>query len=73
MGGVVLVLNTTKGNELCLSVSGDNMNKFLNENWRDVLKVIGQPTYEALGLIAHTIATEAAKTVPFKDVFLDLE
>ncbi|GFG36384.1 hypothetical protein Cfor_06103 [Coptotermes formosanus] len=54
VGGVVLVLNTTKGNELCLSVSGDNMNKFLNENWRDVLKDTGDSASDT-GSLAFTV------------------
>ena len=53
----------------CLTVSADNMNTFINENWRIVIKEIGQPTYEALGLIVHNMITNAAKTVPYKDVF----
>nr|UES72773.1 ssp1 protein [Reticulitermes aculabialis] len=54
-------------------VLGDNMNTFINENWREVLKVVGKPTYDALGLIIHTMITEASKTVPYKNVFLDVE
>ena len=49
------------------------MNTFINENWRIVIKEIGQPTYEALGLIVHNMITNAAKTVPYKDVFDDTE
>jgi hypothetical protein len=56
-----------------VSISGDAMNKFMNENWREVLKQLGKPTYDALGLIVHTILTEAAKTVPYKDIFDDTE
>jgi hypothetical protein len=49
------------------------VNTFLNENWQAVLNEIGQPTYDALGLIAHTMLTQAARTVPYKDVFDDTE
>jgi hypothetical protein len=56
-----------------MSVSGDNMNAFINENWRGVLKEIGQPTYDAISLIVHNIISAAAKTVPYKDMFDDTE
>ena len=49
------------------------MNKFINENWRAVLKEIGQPTYDALGLIVHMMITESASMVPYKDVFDGVE
>jgi hypothetical protein len=49
------------------------MNAFINENWRLVLKEIGKPTYDALGLIVHNIITAAARTVPYKDLFDDSE
>jgi hypothetical protein len=56
-----------------LSVTGDTMNKFINENWRAVLKEIGKPTYDALGLIVHKILSDAARMVPYKDLFDDTE
>jgi hypothetical protein len=49
------------------------MNKFINENWREVLKVVGKPTYDALGLVVHTIVSDSSKTVPYKNIFLDVE
>ena len=49
------------------------MNKFINENWKAVLQEIGQPTYDALGLIVHTMLTRSAQTVPYKDVFDDVQ
>jgi hypothetical protein len=49
------------------------MNKFINANWRAVLKEIGQPAYDALGLHIHRVFSEAAKTVPYKDIFDDTE
>jgi len=57
----------------CLIVSADNMNAFINENWRAVMKEIGQPTYDALGLIIHTMLSGAARSVPYKDIFDDTE
>jgi hypothetical protein len=49
------------------------MNAFINENWRAVLKELGQPTYDALALIVNNIIGAAAKTVPYKDMFDDTE
>jgi hypothetical protein len=45
------------------------MNKFINENWRTVLQELGPSTYDALGLVAHKIIIDAARTVPYKDIF----
>jgi hypothetical protein len=49
------------------------MNHFINENWREVLNELGQPTYDALGLIVHKILSDAAATVPYKDMFDDTD
>jgi hypothetical protein len=49
------------------------MNKFINENWKEVLKEIGKPTYDALGLIVHKILSDAARMVPYKHLFDDTE
>jgi hypothetical protein len=45
------------------------VNQFINENWQEVLKELGQPTYDALGLVVHKILSGAARTVPYKDLF----
>jgi hypothetical protein len=49
------------------------MNQFINDNWRDVLRELGQPTYDALGLVVHTILTNTLKVVPYKDLFDDTD
>jgi hypothetical protein len=49
------------------------MNRLINENWWPVLKQMGQPGYDALGLNIHSIFSEATKTVPYKDIFDDPE
>jgi hypothetical protein len=49
------------------------MNSFVNANWRAVLKQVERPTFDALGLSVHRIFSEAARTVPYKDIFDDLE
>jgi hypothetical protein len=57
----------------CLPLSGDYMNNFINENWRLVWEEKGLLLYNAFGSIAHTIFSEAVKTVPYKDIFDDVE
>lgn len=54
-------------------VLADAMNKFINENWREVLKQLGQPTYDAISLVINNILTGIAKSVPYKDVIGDTE
>jgi hypothetical protein len=49
------------------------MNSFINTNWRAVLKQVDRPAYDALGLSVHRIFSEAARTVPYKDIFDDSE
>jgi hypothetical protein len=57
----------------CLCVSGDIMNRFLNANWRAVMKQIGRSIYDALGLSINEIFSDAAKTVPYQDIFDGVE
>jgi hypothetical protein len=49
------------------------MNKFINENWRTLLKELGQPSYDALGSIAHKIISDAARMIPYRDLFDDTD
>ncbi|PNF31883.1 hypothetical protein B7P43_G07895 [Cryptotermes secundus] len=61
--------NLFGGNE----VLGYYVNKLINANWRAVLKQLGESINEAFGLTIHRIFSEAAKTVPYKDFFDDIE
>jgi hypothetical protein len=54
---------------LCLSVSGNEGNKYLNDNWRAIVQLHGKGTYKTLGLILHKILSQAATTVLYKDIF----
>jgi hypothetical protein len=49
------------------------MNKFINENWRDIIIQHGPVAFDALGSIIHRIFSHVATTVPFKDIFNDIE
>jgi hypothetical protein len=56
-----------------VSVSGNKMNKFINEKWRTIIIQHGPVVFEALGSIIHRIFSHAATTVPYKDIFNDTE
>jgi hypothetical protein len=49
------------------------MNNFINENWRLIMKEAGQLLYDAMGNVLNAIFSEAAKTVPYDDIFDDVE
>ncbi|XP_075221719.1 protein takeout-like isoform X2 [Lycorma delicatula] len=48
---------------------GDNMNRFLNENWQEIMKELGPAMAEALGEIFRRTLTSMAEVVPFKNIF----
>ncbi|XP_067005499.2 protein takeout [Anabrus simplex] len=48
---------------------GNNMNKFLNENWRDVLKELKPGLESALGQLFKNLANRFFLKVPFNEVF----
>ncbi|XP_046979721.1 protein takeout-like [Schistocerca americana] len=48
---------------------GDNMNKFLNENWEEILKELKPSIEEAFGLAFKDIANNVFHKVPYTDVF----
>jgi hypothetical protein len=49
------------------------MDKFMNENWRIVFGETRQSISLAVGQIVFSILKESAKTVPFKEMFNDVE
>ncbi|XP_075236165.1 protein takeout-like [Lycorma delicatula] len=48
---------------------GDNMNFFLNENWKEVTKEIGPAVGEALGEVFRILLTNIAELVPFEYIY----
>ena len=54
---------------VCLVVTGDEMNKFINENFQLVLEDVGPEIYKALGLIVHQIVTRLTEKVPYDELF----
>ena len=49
------------------------MNNFLNENWRLVYKEFGKSLSLAVGELLFNILKESAKTMPFNEIFNDVE
>ena len=49
--------------------SEDNMNTFLNENWREPLRDLTPPVSEAIAQIVERILTNIYQLVPFDDAF----
>ncbi|KAJ9577445.1 hypothetical protein L9F63_005946 [Diploptera punctata] len=58
--------NLFNGNKLL----GDNMNRFMNENWRDILKDVGPAVAEAVGEYIRLVLNSIYKSVPYEDVFI---
>lgn len=50
-------------------ISGDNMNIFLNENWKDIMKDIGPGFSDALGEVFKQTLTSMADLIPFQTLF----
>ncbi|GFG36383.1 hypothetical protein Cfor_06102 [Coptotermes formosanus] len=61
--------NLFNGNKLL----GEAMNTFLKENWRLIYKDVGKTMSMAVGGVLFSIFKESAKTVPYKDIFSDVE
>lgn len=50
-------------------VSGNNMNRFLNENWREVTKELGPAVGQAFSDVFRILLTNVAAQVPFEDIY----
>jgi len=49
--------------------SGENMNMFLNENWKDLVRDLAPPIGEALGQVLKTVLTNIYELVPYDEAF----
>jgi hypothetical protein len=56
-----------------LLVSGDVMNSFLNENWRLAYSEVGKDISMGVGQMVFSIFKESSKTVPYNEIFDDVE
>jgi len=54
---------------VCLFVTGDVMNNFLNENFLLIIQDFAQPVYKALGMIVHQVVTGLLEKVPYDELF----
>ncbi|KAL1132412.1 hypothetical protein AAG570_010367, partial [Ranatra chinensis] len=48
---------------------GSNMNRFLNENWKEVTREVGPAVGEAIAEVFKIILTNIAQLVPFSDIY----
>ena len=49
--------------------SGDNMNTFMNENWKELVRDLAPPVGDAIGLVVEMILTNMFERIPFDEVF----
>ncbi|CAH1397648.1 unnamed protein product [Nezara viridula] len=47
---------------------GDNMNKFLNENWSDIMDELRDPVSEALSMVFIQIANQILSQIPANEI-----
>ena len=71
-------VNKSRGETKCtaagyLLISGDAMNTFLNENWRLIYNEVGKDISMSLGQIVLDIIKESATSVPYNEIFDDVE
>lgn len=48
---------------------GDNMNKFLNENWSDIYHELVGPMEEGLGDVAKIYISKTLENIPYNELF----
>lgn len=65
---VIIIIKHLK-KRLIIVVAGDNMNIFLNENWRDIMKDLSPALSEALGEVFRQTLTSMADLVPYQTLF----
>ena len=50
--------------------AGENMNRFINENWREVTQEIGPTIADAVAEVFKTILTNISDLVPWELVYV---
>lgn len=56
---------------LLMSVTGENMNAFLNDNWKEILSDLQSGFEKALATAFLEVAQQFFSRVPFNQVFQD--
>lgn len=59
-----------KGTKRFLCIVGNEMNKFLNENWRDVSHDLGPAVSETISVIVTSILKGYFTKIPYDEIFL---
>ncbi|XKL60270.1 hypothetical protein PGB90_001286 [Kerria lacca] len=61
--------HNTEPDETNMGVLGTNMNRFLNENWKDIIKEVAPAVADALAQVFRTTIGSMAELVPFEYIF----
>ena len=56
---------------VCLFVTGDGMNNFLNENFLIIIQELAQPTFNAMAMLTHQALLSWMEKVPYDELFTD--
>jgi hypothetical protein len=62
-----------KTENVYLCVSGNEVNKYLNNNIDTLVSEVGPTAFDGFSRIIHTVFSQAAATVPNKDIFNNIE
>ena len=54
---------------VCLFVTGDAMNNFLNDNFIMIIQDLSQPANKALGMLVHQVVMAFMGKVPYDELF----
>ena len=52
-----------------LSVAGNQMNEFLNENWKEAYRAVSPPIFEGFAQVVSQIINNIADFLPFDALF----
>jgi len=61
-----ILLMSSHATVLC---PGDNMNRYLNENWKEVVTELGPHFGEAISQVIQAILTNIFELVPYDEAF----
>lgn len=50
---------------------GDNTNKFLNENWQDILNELKANLFDAFGQVVESLINSVFSKIQYKDLFIN--
>lgn len=50
---------------------GDNINRVLNDNWRDVIKELGPGIGRTFGSVVNSMMKGYLESTPYNEIFID--